>query len=250
MIRWLVCGLLLLCSANLHAAQQIKVGVYDFAPFAFVDDEVTGVTAQMIAAMNQFQQQYEFVMVPTTAKRRYKDFADKKFDMLIFESKSWGWLEYPVASSLAFLKGAEVYISLAGKGRDQGFFGDFKNKSLVGVLGYHYGFARFHAERDYLEKNFDIVLTDSQKTCLALLLKGRGEIAIISQDYLNYHFKNQPQDKAKILISETKDQVYRHTILLRKGMDGINIRNINQLIAQMKRKGALEPLWNEYGLGN
>ncbi len=242
--------LLMLLSATAAAKQQVKVGVYEFLPYAFVGEKVTGVTAEMIELMNGVQQKYEFVVVPTTAERRYKDFAEKRFDMLIFESKSWGWNKSPVAVSRAFLLGAEVYVALQQPGRDQRFFSDFKNKGMIGVLGFHYGFARFHAERDYLEKNFDIVLTQSQPKSLEALFKRRGEIAVLSRDYLNYYLKKHPKQQEQLLISDKLDQTYRHTILLRNGLKDISIRDINQLLMTMRRNETLEPLWQKYGLGN
>lgn len=249
-MKWLLLCFSLIFSFVVEATEKIRVGVYDFPPYAFVGDEITGVTAEMINVMNRFQRRFEFVMVPTTAERRYKDFKAKRFDMLIFESKSWGWLKQPVAVSKAFQTGAEIYIALAKKGRNETFFSDFKNKSMIGVAGYHYGFARFHSERDYLEKNFKILLTDSQSKTLKALFKHRGEIAVISQDYLNYHFNKHPRDKSKLLLSKKRDQTYRHTILLRKELPQIDIRDINQLMMNMKREGALTPLWQKYNMDN
>jgi len=64
----------------------------------------------MMAAMNKLQNEYEFVGVPTTARRRYQDFDKDKFDMMMFESINWGWQQYPVAASQAFITGVEVVI--------------------------------------------------------------------------------------------------------------------------------------------
>lgn len=248
-MKWLMMFAFLLMPLVAPAKEVVRVGVYDFPPYAFVSNKVTGVTVDMIEKMNGFQQEYEFVIVPTTAQRRYKDFNDKKFDMLIFESKSWGWLKHPMSVSRAFLTGAEIYVAKVATGRDQGFFSNFKKKAMIGVGGYHYGFARFHSERAYMEKNFNIVLTENQHKCLEALMKGRGEIAVLSRDYLNYHFERHPEDRAKLLLSEKIDQTYRHTILLRNNMATIGIRDINRMIEQMKRQGTLEPLWKESGLG-
>ena len=72
-------ALLISClfSASVWAAEIVKVGVYDFPPYAFITDKTAGITFEMIAAMNTFQKDYEFVAVPTTAKRRYRDFEQK-----------------------------------------------------------------------------------------------------------------------------------------------------------------------------
>jgi len=236
-----------LLSTNALAADVVKVGVYDFAPYVFITDKTTGITVQMIAEMNNFQKKYEFIAVPTTSRRRYSDFEKNKFDMMIFESKNWGWQKYPMVVSQTFVTGFEVYVTQAKPGRGQDFFSDFKNKAMIGVLGYHYQFADFHAELDYLEKNFNILQTDSQKRSLELILNNRGEIAVLTKEYLNYHFSHSPADKKKLLISDKFDQIYRHTILVRKNSVP-SVRYINKLLEQMKQKGTLKPLWEKYGL--
>jgi polar amino acid transport system substrate-binding protein len=242
--------LLVFFTASASAGEEIKVGVYDFPPYAFTKDKVSGITVQMLALLNKFQQKYEFQAVATTPKRRYGDFEKNKFDMMIFENKAWGWLEYPVTVSQAFLRGGEVYVTLAKPGRDQSFFTDFKQKSMIGVLGYHYEFANFNADIAYLHKKFTIELTDGQQKSLQLILNDRGEIAVIPKAYLNYYFGQNPKDKSKLLISDKMDQVYRHTILLRKKHPKITIRDINKLLFQLKKQKVLEPLWKEHGLGD
>ncbi|WP_157826705.1 substrate-binding periplasmic protein [Colwellia sp. 12G3] len=229
------------------AVEVVKVGVYDFPPYAFISNKTTGITVQMIAVMNKFQQKYEFVAVPTTARRRYSDFEKDKFDMMIFESKNWGWEKYPVAVSNTFVTGAEVYVTQKKPGRGQDFFSDFKNKAMVGVLGYHYQFAGFNAEQEYLEKNFNLLQTSSQKKSLELILNDRGEIAVLSKEYLKYHFAHSPEDKSKLLISNKFDQIYQHTILVRIN-SAVSPSYINKLLGEMEQKGILKPLWEKYGL--
>jgi ABC-type amino acid transport substrate-binding protein len=244
-----LCALIVSCliSVSSLAADVVKVGIYDFPPYVFIADKTTGITVQMIAAMNSFQKEYEFVAVPTTARRRYSDFEKNKFDMMIFESKNWGWQKYPVIASKAFVTGGEVYVTQAKPDRGQGFFSDFKNKAMIGVLGYHYQFADFNAEQDYLKKNFNLIQTNSQEKSLELILNDRGEIAVLSKEYLNYHFTHSPEDKTKLLISKKFDQIYRHTILVRKDNE-LTVKYINELLGQMKQKGTLAPLWEQYGL--
>jgi polar amino acid transport system substrate-binding protein len=237
----------LLFSTCALAADVVKVGVYDFPPYAFVTDEVTGITVQMLAELNQFQDQFEFVAVPTTARRRYRDFEQNKFDMMIFESKKWGWQKYPLVASNTFVTGAEVYVTQANKGRNQDFFSDLKNKAMIGVLGYHYQFAGFNTEQDYLKNNFNLIQTSSEKKVLELILNGRGDIAILPKEYLHYHFSHSSEDKSKLLISDKVDQVYQHTILIRQNYK-VSQEYINKLLSQMKQKGSLKALWEQYGL--
>ena len=234
-------------SFNVFAGNIVKVGVYDFPPYSFITDKASGIAIKMIAEMNNAQDEYEFVAVSTTPRRRYHDFENDKFDMMIFESKKWGWQDYPIISSKPFVTGAEVYVTQAKPDRGQDFFADFKNKAMIGVMGYHYQFANFSNDQEYLKNNFNLVQTNSQKQSLELILKNRGEIAVLSKEYLHYHFSHSPDDKAKLLISEKPDQIYRHAILIRENHKP-SIDYINKLLTQMTKKGTLEPLWEKYGL--
>jgi ABC-type amino acid transport substrate-binding protein len=229
------------------AAEIIRVGIYDFPPYVFIAEKSSGITIEMIAEINKFQNKYELVAVPTTARRRYRDFEQNKFDIMLFESKNWGWDNYPVIVSTVFVKGKEVYVAQAKNKRGQDFFSDFKNKAMIGVLGYHYQFANFKTEQSYIDNNFNLLLTDSQKKSLALILNNRGEIAVLSNAYLNYHFSHFPEDKAKLLISDKYDQIYQHTILVNKN-EKISLTYINNLLDKMKQSGTLTPLWQKYGL--
>jgi len=237
----------ILISSCVCAAEKIKVGIYDFPPYAFVGENIEGITIELIEKMNKFQGEYEFVAVPTTSRRRYHDFQKGKFDVLIFENKAWGWQDYSVESSAPFVTGHEVYVALAKEGRGQAYFNDFKRKTMVGVLGYHYGFANFITDLDYLNKHFHMIQTDGQRQSLELILHGRGHVAVLSKEYLNYHFSHHPNDRDKLLISDKYDQTYEHTVLIRKG-NNISPVYIDELLTRMHKNGLFTSLWQTYDL--
>ena len=97
---------------NPVAAQTVQVGGYDFPPFVEkINGKYVGITLDMIDALNQFQHNYQFTFVSTAPKRRYKDFDEKKFDIIMFEDKSWGWQDKSIDASSVFLKGGGKFIS-------------------------------------------------------------------------------------------------------------------------------------------
>ncbi|HEB32693.1 MAG TPA: hypothetical protein ENI15_17755 [Spirochaetes bacterium] len=156
------------------AKEPVMVGGYLFPPFVEKNkDGYTGVTLDMIKATNAFQNKYQFKFYPTTSKRRYHSFKKKKFNMIMFESKDWGWKNLPIESSKVFLRGGEVYIALSKPGRGQDFFSDFENKEMVGILGYHYGFADFNSDEKFLKKKFKIKLITMHENIIKLILRGR-----------------------------------------------------------------------------
>ncbi|MBU2918376.1 transporter substrate-binding domain-containing protein [Psychrosphaera sp. F3M07] len=226
------------------AVEVVNVGVYDFPPYVFTGEETTGIAIDIINEMNRIQDEYEFVAVPTTAKRRYSDFEKNKFDLILFENKQWGWQSYPVVASQVFGSSYEVYVTKAETGKTQAFFSNFSDKAMIGVLGYHYQFTGMQAQN---EDKLNVFLTNSQKNSLGLILNDRGDITVLSMEYLYYHFTHYPDDKNKLLISDKFDQIYQHTMLVRRD-NRLTVQYINTLIDNMKTKGALRLIWQSYGL--
>lgn len=233
------------------AATLVRVGGYEFAPFVELDAQgrARGLTPALIDAFNQQQNQYRFEFVATSPARRYRDFTAGKFDLLFFESVDWGWTEQklPVSASQVFLEGGERYIARRAPDRDQHYFGHFEQRRMVGIRGYHYGFAQFNADPDYLARAYRMTLVHSNAASIDLILKGRGDIAVVTDAYLNRYLREHPAAQAQLLISDTFDQPYRHTILLRRGGKP-DVAEINQLLQQLAKTGTLQHLWQRYGV--
>ncbi len=228
--------------------ESVKVGGYLFPPFVEMNKgEYTGITLDMIKEMNAFQNKFQFNFHPTSSKRRYDSFKNKDFNMIIFESKDWGWMNLPIDSSKVFLRGGEVYIALSKPGRGQDFFSDFENKTMVGILGYHYGFANFNSDEKFLKKKFKINLVTINDNTIKLILLGRYDISVVTKSHLQKHFFNDPTIKKKLIISEKLDQTYNHTILVRKGSVP-NVDGINALLTKLKKAGILKNLWRKHGI--
>jgi len=241
--------LLLSClfSSYLWSAEVVKVGIYDFPPYVFMSDKPSGIALALITEMNKLQDQYRFEAVATTSRRRYHDFTEKKFDVLLFEDKKWGWQQYPISASQPYFTDAEVYVTQSKAGRGQEFFDDLTSKVIVGVLGYHYKFANFNSDLDYLTSHFNFIHTENQKSSLELMLNQRGDIAILAKSYIDYHLSKKPEDNGKLLISEKTDQIYRHTILVRDN-HSLSVHYLNDLLKKMKQQKVLNKLWQGYGL--
>ncbi len=159
----------------------------------------------------------------------------------------WGWKEKGIQPSKVYLKGGEVYVALRKKGRTQSYFKNFENKRMIGMLGYHYGFAGFNSDQMFLKKKFDMGLTKSHDSSMKMLLLDRGDIAVFTKSWLSGYLKNNPETKRKVIISKKLDQTYKHTILARFGGTP-SIKEINQILNILERTGKLKKLWNKWGL--
>ena len=224
-------------SFSLDAKSIIRVGGYLFPPFVFsVNTKEEGLTKQFIHLMNKVQNEYEFVFIPTSSKRRYRDFKHKKFDIIIFEDKHWGWQKYPVENTFSFLKGGEVYITKRTPTRTQAYFNNLKNKSIRGYIGYHYAFSDYITDKDILKKKYNMIVTRSHSGNIRSVIKGRADIAIVSKAYLQYYFLKYPDSRKQILISQRLDQTYNHAILFRQNgpISQVALERILHLLLESK----------------
>jgi len=233
-----------------QAAEVVRVAGYDFPPF--VEDAATephGITLQMLEALNKLQSRYEFRFVATSARRRYLDFNEGKFDLILFETPEWEWSfkKYPVDFSRIFLRGGEMFIALAEPGRGQEYFTDLKGKSIAGVSGYHYDFAGFEANPEVLQRKFGLRLVERPVSVIEAVLSKGSDLGIVTDAYLRAYVGQHPEAKSKLLLSDRYDQTYAHRILVRR--DGpVSVAQIDGLLDQMEREGVLAGLWRENGL--
>jgi len=250
MVRILVAILVLLFCPAAWAGQVVHVGGYDFPPF--VEDSAGhahGLALDMIAALNKAQTEYEFQFVPTTARRRYADLSEGRIDAIFFESPEWDWAEkgYKVDFSNVFLRGGEVFIALKKPGRGQEWFADLKGKRIVGILGYHYGFAGFNSDPDWLARTWNMKLVTNHKSSIDMVLADRMDVAIVTDAYLNAFLNANAEAAERLLVSNRYDQLYSHRAVVRRG-GPIEVGTVNRLLADMERDGTLPRLWREAGI--
>lgn len=232
------------------AADVVKVGGYDFPPFIDGDGaDRKGLTLDMIEALNKRQSQYEFRFVPVSPRRRYSDLTEGRFDVMFFESPEWEWAEkgYPVDFSEVFLRGGEVFIAPAKPGRGQDYFSNIKGKRIVGILGYHYGFADFNADPDHLARTFGMKLVNTHRSSIEMVLAERMDLGVVTDSYLWAYLKNNPNARDRLIVSDRYDQAYNHRVLVRRG-GPIPVATINRLLGDMEKDGTLSRLWGAAGV--
>ncbi|MFH7428944.1 amino acid ABC transporter substrate-binding protein, partial [Pseudomonas syringae pv. tagetis] len=73
-------------------------------------------------ALNAEQDDYEFVMIPPSVPRRFRDFTEGRYDEAIFENPDWGWRDIPHETVDMRLEDAEDYLARRDEGRRQDNF--------------------------------------------------------------------------------------------------------------------------------
>nr|WP_242620270.1 hypothetical protein [Shewanella maritima] len=77
----------------------INVGGYEFSPYVTQENDghFSGLTIDLIAALNQVQNEVEFNFVPTSIEQRTSAYSINRFDLMLFESPQWGWQTFPMS---------------------------------------------------------------------------------------------------------------------------------------------------------
>ncbi|XZG70286.1 hypothetical protein ACTSKR_00060 [Chitinibacteraceae bacterium HSL-7] len=232
--------------AQAGAGEPVRVGGAAFPPYIEATAE-GGLRIELLELLNQVQNQYEFRVVASNPSRRHQDFDRKLYDYSFFDQPDWGWQGRQVEHGDVIATGAERYIAMVRDGRDQRYFDDFAGKRMIGMRGYHYGFAGFNSDPDFLKREFNFVGTTNNEASIRQLLAGRGDVALVTDAYLADYLIRHPQLKPRLLISDKADQRYRLTIIARKGVRP-SVDEIEKMITTLRERGMLQPLWKRYGI--
>ncbi len=249
LFRGVLLSALLLSGAVQAAVQEVRVGAYHFPPYAIKPESSTpsGLLPELLEALNSSQTAYKFKLVPISATRRYADLKTARYDLILFESPAWGWQSIPHQSTDLYIEDAEVYVARQEARRDQHYFLELADKRFALYSGYHYGFAGFNSDPDYLKQHFKVTFTYSHDSNLLMVQRKRVDLTIVARSYLALYFRDNPEARSQLLVSEREDQVYRHKALLRPGspIDGAQLQ---QMLGKLRDSGALLPMLQRYQL--
>ena len=227
----------------------VKVGVVHFPPYIEVepDGKTGGMIVEFLDYMNAAQSDYKFVPVQTSAMRKRRDFNNGTYDLSLFDNVKWGWGQANVEASQVYMHGKEIYIAKKKPGRSEKYFADFTGKSMVGMLGYHYGFANFNADADFLRKKYDMQASTSNEGSVKMILHDRGDIAVVSDAFLHWYFLTHPESRAKLLVSNKVDQDYFLSVIVRKNIRP-SVQEINTLLGKFKHSTQFKSMADRYGI--
>ena len=241
--------LILLYCSSLSAAEKVNVGGYLSPPFIEQDNQgnISGITLDLINSLNKIQHEYHFNLVLTSSRRRYVFFQQGQFDLFFFERKVWGWQDIAIVALELPFKGGDVFIALKSKAKQQDYFNSLKNKSISAMLGYHYNFADFNADPNFLRSKFDIQLSSDERVNVQLVLWGKMDIAIVTKSFLDKYLLDNPSAKSELLIATKMDQKYQHTILLRENTN-LSVTTMNMLLDKLVASGEYNKIMQKYGI--
>ncbi|WPN28585.1 transporter substrate-binding domain-containing protein [Pseudomonas sp. P5_109] len=230
-----------------QAAQQVRIGAAHFPPYTVRPESGadTGLLPQLVEALNASQSDYRFVLVPTSIPRRFGDFKQGRIDMAIFENPAWGWEDIPHTAVDMGLEDAEIFVAQRLPDRQQSYFADLSGKRLALFSGYHYEFANFNAEPQYLTKNYNATLTYSHDSNLLMVLRGRADIALVTRSYLNDYFLRNLKVANELLVSDRIDQIYHHYAIVRPAAP-ISGEAFGKLLQGLRDNGQMLRIFDPY----
>ena len=249
LIKRMLLALMLSAACAAQGATEIRVGAYHFPPYVIKPESAgaSGLLPELLKALNQLQDEYRFILVATSAMRRYRDLQSGRFDLILFESPEWGWQHIAHESLGLHIEDAEVYVARAQPDRDQRYFDDFTGKRMALYSGYHYSFAGFNSDRQFLTEHFNALLTYSHDSNITMLLLGRADIALIPRSYMRTYQQRYPEQSTALLVSDRPDQVYQHQALFRP-QSAISPQVFDALLEQLNSDQHLEKLLGRYNL--
>ncbi|MBF8722998.1 substrate-binding periplasmic protein [Pseudomonas guariconensis] len=226
---------------------EVRVGGAHFPPYTVRPEQgaESGLLPQVLKALNQLQQQYHFVLVPTSVPRRFGDFQQGRTDIAMFENPEWGWDRFPHQSVDLGLEDAEIFVARQQPGRGQEYFENLQGKRLALFNGYHYAFANFNSDPYYLGETYDAILTYSHDSNLLMVERGRVDIALVTRSYFIDFCVRRPDIAKQFLASERIDQRYRHYAILRPESP-IDAKAFASLIRRLHDNGEMLRIFQPY----
>ncbi|MCH8537269.1 MAG: transporter substrate-binding domain-containing protein [Alkalimonas sp.] len=235
---------------TVQAKTVVRVGAYEFPPYIEIQHGVArGFTVDLIRQLNRLQNDYHFELFLTTPIRRHQDYQQNLFDAIFFEDHFWGWAQREIAidNSAAFAKDDEVFIALKSTSQQQGWFDDMHEKTIAGILGYHYNLVNYETDPERLATTYNMILVSDHQASIELVLKKRADTAIVTRSFLSRYLAKHPEAHQQLLISNRVDQSYQHQLLINPDHP-LPIETLYQWVQQLLHESELSEQWQQSGL--
>ncbi len=224
----------------------VKVGEYNFEPFVEGD---LGITPAFLTILNGYQNQYRFEFVRVPARRRYGMLQSRQIDAVFFEMPVWGWesLSDSIEVTPPLLRGEELYVTQADNPLGDAVFALTPERQVALAQGYHYAFADFDANPSAIGQLVDPQFLSRQKHILDYVRQGRVDVGLMSNIFLRWEIKRQPELASELRVAPKIDHEYRLPIILRAG-GPISSEEMTSLLSRMLDDGTLKSFFGSFGL--
>ncbi|WP_162181419.1 transporter substrate-binding domain-containing protein [Thalassospira australica] len=231
--------------AKAQGAVTVKVGAYEYGVVYYYEDgKPGGIVPVLIQRLNDLQDDYKFELVETSSRRRYQDVTDATVDLILLESERWDWGDFDVTFSDPIVTESDLYVALDTHPDVPRLFANVTDSQMLCVLGFHYGFAQYNADPQYLRDNFDVLLRYNEKEVLEGVLAREAPIGIVSVGFLASEYAKHPGLQSRLAIADAPDATYDLVSVLGKDAP-IALDQYNDLIGQLHETGEIARLWQQ-----
>ncbi|MBE7637140.1 ABC transporter substrate-binding protein [Sneathiella sp. P13V-1] len=224
------------------ARTQVNVGLTSVQPPFVVDVEAKkGVIFDLLKALNDTQETYEFLPLLYPARRMLSDYKTLNIHVVAFNNVNWGWVQRGGIPSINLTNGRDLFVSLAKSDPNKTDITD-----IGAVRGFHYAFADYDADK--LARMQNVSLVESEADVLKLIKFNRVKKGVISEAFLGWVSISNPQLYKILKIDRANPDHTYHRQLIRLASSPISLEEIDLLLEKMKNNGALQAVYDKYGL--
>ena len=221
----------------------VKVGSSQDQP-PYVLEDNTGLSQDILDALNKIQNKYEFTLVSLPTLRLRQKFTDGTIHMISLSNINWGY-EKISKKSIDLLKVEDKYFTLKDLGITQDYFKNIGKESTVVVNGFNYKFLNNQKDQKILEEKYNTKTVLDENAVYLMILNRRAKIGVISSTFLNHIKLTQKLNYSKLLIADVSDSEYYRHCLLNK-YSPISINELNTYLVKLKNSGELAKIFKDY----
>tara|TARA_R110001583_G_scaffold32882_1_gene111571 strand:- start:77332 stop:78108 length:777 start_codon:yes stop_codon:yes gene_type:complete len=252
-MMWRLFGFLaVVCATNPAVAQHrtdVMVGVYEYSVVHFYHQGVqTGFAHELIKRLNGVQGDYQFVAVETSSRRRYLDIATGQVDMMILENPEWHWAGRNVEFSTPIVRESDIMVARRDHVPGPAYFSRVLERSIAGVLGFHYKFVDFRDDPKQLTRLLDISLLYNESEVMEAVIRGDAEIGILSAGFVSQQFEHVPDIASRIEIGPQADNSYQLSSVL-SNRSPVSVERYNSYLDLLRAENAIAPNWSRWHRG-
>ena len=124
---------------------------------------------------------------------------------------------------------------------------DAAQPPMVAVRGFHYHYAGYEQSEAVLDVRFNTKLVTSEPAVVTAVLRGQAQIGVVSAALLNYLAGQQPEQFARLLLSQRVDSRFsRHLGVSNRSP--IDVQTLNALLGCLAANGSLQAIYSRYHL--
>lgn len=240
----LTCAFLLLSVVTGTQAQTRVIAATDsWDQLLYLDEHQVprGPIADFIGRMNAVQDKFRFELVIYPRLRVDAAFKAKQADVYPLRTMSWVGPELGLLPTKTILSSGDVYFALrSNRAGGHAVFDKLRQRTLVGVRGYHYQLFNNNPDEALIKRNFNAYLLSSNEAVVKFILAGQADVGIVPEAILAGYLAD-PKLRDQLIVSDTYDSMVELSNLVRK--DGpVSVDEMNAIVDLLVKSGDVRRL--------